>query len=41
MIESFSFGRAVIDGRVYHSDLILFPDGRIQSSWWRKKCTIQ
>ena len=36
MIESFSFGRAVINGKAYHSDLIIFPDGRIQSSWWRK-----
>ena len=26
----------VIDGKTYHSDLIIFPDGRIQSSWWRK-----
>lgn len=36
MIESFSFGQTVIDGRTYHLDLIIFPDGRIQSSWWRK-----
>ncbi len=37
MIESFSFGQMVVDGKTYTSDLIIFPDGHIQSSWWRKK----
>jgi hypothetical protein len=36
MIDAFSFGRMVVDGRTYGQDLILFPDGRIQDSWWRK-----
>ena len=36
MIESFSFGRMVVDGKAYDSDLIIYPDGRIQDSWWRK-----
>ena len=36
MIESYEFGRIVIDGRVYTSDLILFPD-RVRSDWWRKE----
>lgn len=35
MIEEFQFGRMVIDGRTYSSDLILFPD-KVLSSWWRK-----
>jgi len=35
MIDSYSFGRMVIDGQTYTADLIIFPD-RIGSSWWRK-----
>lgn len=35
MIESYSFGQMVIDGRTFTSDLIIFP-GRINGSWWRK-----
>lgn len=35
MIEEYQFGRMVIDGKTYTSDLILFPD-KILSSWWRK-----
>jgi len=33
-IEDYSFGRMVIDGTVYTSDLIIYPD-RIDASWWR------
>ena len=36
MIESYDFGRIVVDGRVYTSDIIIFP-GRVKSNWWRKK----
>lgn len=35
MIDSFSFGAMVIDGRQYTSDLIIYPGGRIQDRWWR------
>lgn len=35
MIESYSFGRMVVDNRTYTSDIIIFPD-RINDSWWRK-----
>lgn len=35
MIESYTFGKMVVDGCIYTSDLIIFPD-RIQSFWWRK-----
>ena len=35
MIESYSLGRIVIDGKIYTSDLILYPD-KIDDSWWRK-----
>lgn len=34
-IENYSFGHIVIDGREYTSDVLIFPDGRIDSSWWR------
>jgi hypothetical protein len=35
-IDSYEFGRMVIDGRAYSQDLILLPDG-IQDSWWRQE----
>ncbi|MEW6722853.1 MAG: Mth938-like domain-containing protein [Candidatus Micrarchaeota archaeon] len=34
MIESYSFGRMVVDGREYRSDLKLLPSG-IKPEWWR------
>jgi hypothetical protein len=36
MIESYSFGEMVVDGKRYHSDLIIYPD-RVDASWWRKE----
>ncbi len=36
-IESYSFGRMVIDGTSYTKDVIIFPDGRILSPWWRNQ----
>lgn len=36
MIDSYDFGRIVIDGKPYDSDVIIHGDGRI-SSWWRKE----
>lgn len=35
MIDSYSFGRIIIDGKTYTSDIILYPD-RVDDSWWRK-----
>ena len=35
MIDSYEFGRMVINGEKYTADLILYPD-RIDSAWWRK-----
>lgn len=35
MIQSYSFGRMVVDGQTYTSDLIIFPE-KIKDSWWRK-----
>ena len=37
MIELYQFGLVVIDGRQYTSDVLIYPDGRIDPSWWRKE----
>jgi len=37
VIESYSFGRMVIDGISFTKDVIIFPDGRILSPWWRRQ----
>jgi len=36
VIESYNFGRIVIDGREFTSDVVIFPD-RVDGSWWRKE----
>jgi hypothetical protein len=36
MIEFYNFGRIVIDGKEYTSDVIIYP-GHVDSSWWRKE----
>jgi hypothetical protein len=33
-IDSYQFGRMVVDGREYTKDLILYPD-HVDPSWWR------
>ncbi|MHA1594397.1 MAG: Mth938-like domain-containing protein [Candidatus Baldrarchaeia archaeon] len=35
-IEEYSFGRIVINGKTYTSDVIIFPD-RVKGGWWRKE----
>jgi len=35
MIEAYSFGKMTLDGKVYSSDLIIYPE-RIDHSWWRR-----
>ena len=35
-IEDYRFGRIVIDGKTYTSDVIIFPD-HVQSHWWREE----
>ena len=37
VIESYSFGHIVIDGISFTKDVIIFPDGRILSPWWRRQ----
>jgi len=34
MIESYDFGRIIINGREYLNDIIVFPD-HIKTKWWR------
>ena len=36
MIENYSFGQILINGKKYSSDLIIFKD-YIFDSWWRKE----
>ncbi|MDX2433262.1 MAG: MTH938/NDUFAF3 family protein [Desulfobacterales bacterium] len=36
-IESYSFGHIVINGTSYTKDVIIYPDGRIESPWWRNQ----
>jgi len=35
-IDSYFFGRIVINGKSYMKDVIIFPD-RVFSPWWRKE----
>ena len=36
MINSYDFGKVVINGKMYESDVIIYPD-RVNGSWWRKE----
>lgn len=36
MIESYDFGRIVIDGREFGRDVVIYPE-RIDGNWWRKE----
>jgi hypothetical protein len=36
MIDEYSFGVMTVGGEKYTSDVILYPDGSMNSSWWRK-----
>jgi len=36
MIDSYSFGSIIIDGKRYSSDVIIYPD-KIDANWWRKQ----
>jgi hypothetical protein len=35
MIDAYNFGKIVIDGTTFTSDVIIYPD-RIEDQWWRK-----
>ncbi|RME55291.1 hypothetical protein D6777_00990 [Candidatus Woesearchaeota archaeon] len=36
MIDSYEFGKIVVDGKHYEHDVIIFND-RVKSDWWRKE----
>lgn len=36
MIDSYQFGKIVVEGKEYSADLIIYP-GRIDPGWWRKE----
>jgi len=36
MIENYNFGKILINGKEYNSDLIIFKD-HIYDNWWRKE----
>ena len=35
MIDSYAFGRMVVDGRAYTKDLMILPGGAVVHPWWR------
>lgn len=35
-IQDYSFGKIVIDGKTYTSDVIVYPE-RVDASWWRRE----
>jgi hypothetical protein len=35
-IDSYSFGKIVINGKTYTTDVIIYP-GRVDASWWRRE----
>jgi len=35
IVDSYRFGRIVVNGKSYTSDVIIFPD-RVKDNWWRK-----
>jgi hypothetical protein len=35
-ITHYSFGKIIIDGMTYTSDVIIYPD-HVDSSWWRRE----
>jgi hypothetical protein len=36
-IDSLDFGRITIAGQTYTTDVLVFPDGRVQDHWWRTR----
>lgn len=36
MISSYGFGKIVINGETYSSDVIVFPSGKVFLNWWRE-----
>ncbi len=40
MIDTFFWGRMVVNGQKFTSDLIIYPDGRVENSWRRTQCHV-
>ena len=36
MIDSYSFGKMIINGKTFRKDLIILPDGTVLTPWQRK-----
>lgn len=36
-IEAYSFGWMIIHGKRYTSDLLIYPDGHVEDTWYRKR----
>jgi len=36
MIDSYSFGTIVVQGKEYNQDIVLFPD-KVSPNWWRQE----
>lgn len=36
MITQCKFGSMLVNDKVYTSDLVIYPDGRVKDGWWRK-----
>ena len=36
MIESYEFGRIVVEGKKYATDVIIYPD-HVEDNWWREE----
>lgn len=36
IIESYSFGQMIIDGKNYTKDIIIYPDNSFLCPWWRQ-----
>ena len=37
LIEKYGFGHIRVNGKDYHRDIIILPDGKIIDNWWRKE----
>ncbi len=36
IISSYSFGNIEVNGAHFDSDILILPDGSVESKWWRK-----
>ena len=36
LIDAYNFGKIIINGEIYHTDVIVFPN-RVRDEWWRQR----